>query len=384
MISLSNDIATHLQALYHSGQISGYIHSKLTDGSLKTGWIEQGLLSKGMKGRLRDKNNQESLVIPADRFARLARDRGGWEDAALVIIGSKGLAASKFVAMVFGRQDSQSLIAFQIQRTSPHDIIRFLIQNALRKKVSQRFEEPALDYIEQLRMDASEGEVDELTVLSLPKKQVKLSEWMKEALLSPSSESIELQHGTSNTIPKFAALVTRWLTGLELFKGTQSGIAAIVFIGQKTMDACFWDQPQRKAAFTTFNHDNIVSLSRKYLTPLWVVPGESVESPKPTREVSVEPRKVFVSSKKPSSIGRHEEPILASTKTVEKILANLSRRLDSLESQLKSPKTASEVAGKNRGPLDVLQSRLSENIERIESFSKRLSDLEKRIRKIRS
>ena len=384
MISLSNDIATPLQALYHSGQISGYIHSKLTDGPLKTGWIEQGLLSKGVKGKLRDKNNQESLVIPADRFARLARDRGGQEDAALVIIGSKGLTASKFFAMVFGQQGSQSLIAFQIQKTSPHDIIRFLLQNVLGTKVSTHFEEPNLDYVEQLRMDASEGELDEMTVLSLPKKQTKMSEWMKEALLSPSSESIEVQHGTTNAIPKFAALITRWLTGLELFKSTPSGIAAMVFIGQKTMNACFWDQPQRKVAFTTFNRKDLEGLSRKYLTPLWIVPGESVEAPKQTREVTVEPRKVVASSKKPSSIERTEKPILTSTEGAEKTLAILSQSLDSLESQIKSPNTDSGVSMKDRGTLEVLQSRLSETIERIESISKRLIDLEKRIKKIRS
>ena len=381
---MSNEISTHLQALYHSGQISGYIHSKLTDGSLKTGWIEQGLLSKGMKGNLRDKHNQESLVIPADRFARLARDRGGWKDAALVIIGSKGLAASKFVAMVFGPQESQSLVAFQIQRTSPHEIVRFLLQNALGKKVSPHFEEPNLDYVEQLRMDASEGEVNEMTVLSLPKKQVKLSTWMKEALLSPSSDNIEIQHGTSNTIPKLAALITRWLTGLELFKSTPSGISTLVFVGKRVMEACFWDQPQRKVAFTTFNHDDLESLSRKYLTPLWIVSGESVETPSPTREVTVETRKVPVQSKKPSSTERHEEHASVSHSSAEKTLANLSKRLDSLELQLRYPKTDSEVTGKDRGTLDILQSKLSENIERIEALSKRLSDLEKRIKKIRS
>ncbi len=384
MISLSNDIATHLQALYHSGQISGYIHSNLTEGSLKTGWIEQGLLSKGMKGNLRDKNNQESLVIPADRFARLARDLGGMEDAAFVIIGSKGLTTRKFAAMVFRLQESQSLIAFQIQKTSPHDIVRFLLQNVLGKKVNPHFEEPNLDYVEQLRMDASEGELDEMIVLTLPKKQSKMSEWMKEALLSPSSESIEIQHGTYNTIPKFAALVTRWLTGLELFKSTPSSIASMVFVGQKTMNACFWDQPQRKVAFTTFNRDDIEGLSRKYLTPLWIVPGESVESPKPTREVTVEPRKVVASSKKPTHIDRPEKPILPSTKDAEKTLANLSRRLDSIESQITSSKIDTGVTMKDRGSLDVLHSRLSDNIERIESISKRLNDLEKRIKKIRS
>ena len=367
MKTLSNDITTHLQALYHSGQITRYVQSKLTDGPLKTGWIEQGLLSKGMKGKLRDKTNQESLLIPADRFARLARDRGGWADAAFVIIGPKGSISSKFVAMVFGQQDSQTLIAFQIQKTSPHEIIRFLLWNALGKKTSRPFEESPLDYVEQLRMDVSEDEIDEMTVFSLPKKQVKMSEWMKDALLSPSSESIEIQHGSTNQIPKFAALVTRWLTGLELFKALPSGIAALVFVGRKDMDTCFWDQPQRIAAFTTFKHNNLESLSINYLTPLWVVPGESVETLQPTREVTVEP----------SSLARP-------TKDTQIVLANLTRRLDSLETQLKSSKTDSDMTGKDRGTMDVLQSRLSENIQRIEALSKRLGDLEKRLKKIRT
>ena len=377
MKTLSNDIATHLQALYHSGQINGYIHSKLTEGPLKTGWIEQGLLSQGMKGKLRDKNNQESLLIPADRFARLARDRSGWVDAAFVIIGPKGSTASKFVAMVFGQQDSQTLIAFQSEKTSPYEIVRFLIQNAMKRKTTRRFEEPNIDYVEQLRLDVSEGKVDEMTVFSLPKKKVKMSEWMKDALLSPSSDSIQIQHGTSSQIPKFAALVTRWLTGLELYKGTTNGIAALVFLGRKTIDACFWDQPQRIAAFTTFKHTNVESLAMNYLTPLWIVLGEIVETPKPIREVTVEPRKAPVTPKKPIT---HVHP----TKETQKVLTDLSRRLDSIETQLKSSTTDSQVTEIDRGTMDVLQTRLSENIERIEALSKRLIDLEKRLKKIRT
>jgi len=349
----------------------------MTEGPLKTGWIEQGLLSKGMKGKLRDKKNQESLLIPADRFARLARDRSGWEDAAFIIIGSKGSTATKFVAMVFAQQDSQTLIAFQIEKTSPYEIVRFLLQNALKKKAIRHFEEPNIDYIEQLKLDVSEGQVDEMTVLTLPKKQVKVSEWIKDTLLSPSSDSIQIQHGTSNQIPKFAALVTRWLTGLELFKVTTYGIAALVFLGRKTMDACFWDQPHRVAAFTSFAHNNVESLAMNYLTPLWVVPGESVETPKPTREVTVEPRLASVTPKKPLAL---EHP----SKETQKVLTDLTKRLDSIETRLKSATTDSQTSDIDRGTMDVLQSRLSENIERIEVLSKRLTDLEKRLKKLRT
>jgi len=374
---LSKDIETHLQALYHSGQVSGYIVSKLPEGTLKTGWIEQGLLSKGMKGNLRDKNNQESLVIPADRFARLARDRGDWGDAAIVIIGSKGLTSTKFVSMAYGVKGSHSLIAFQMRNTSPIEIVRLLVQDALGKNVSTTFDEPNLDYVEQLQMDTSKGEVSEMIVLSLPKKQVKVSEWMKETLLSPSSDSIEVQHGSSNTIPRFAALVTRWLTGLELFKKTPNPIAALIFVGKKSMEVCLWDQPQRKTVFATFNVHTLEVLSSSYLTPLWLVPGESVTAPKPTRQVTVETSKTATKPLKPS-------PISSSSIDAEKRLAHLSKRLESVEFQLQSSSRDPDSSTADTGILEVLQTRLSENIERIEALSRRLVELEKRIRKIRS
>lgn len=384
MIFLSKDLVTHLQALYHSGQITGYIHSKLPEGSLKTGWIEQGLLSKGMKGNLRDKHNQESLVIPADRFARLTRDRPGWENMAIVMIGPKGLVANKFVSIIYGDKGSQSMIAFQIEKTSPHEITKFLLQNALGKGATLSFEEPNLDYIEQIRMDAAKGDVEELIALTLPKKQVKLSDWMKEALLSPSSESIEIQFESSNRISKFASLITRWLTGLELFKGIPAGIAAIAFLSKNTIEVCLWDQPQRKAVFSIFKGNQLETFSSNYLTPLWLVPGESIKMPKLVREVTVEDRTSSERMEKQSKPESSVTTISKSTKDAESQLAAISKRLDSIESQIKSSTASSDVTLKDSGTMDVLQNRLAESIERIESLSKRLVELEKRLRKIPS
>ncbi len=382
MNTLSSDIATHLQALYHSGQISGYIHSRLPEGSLKTGWIEQGLVSKAVKGNLRDKNNQEFLVIPSDRFTRLTRDRNELIDFALFIIGPKGLSARKFVAMVFGKQDNQYLIAFQTHRTTLNEIIKFILQNILKEKVAKSFDEPNLDYIEQLRLDASEGLVHEMTVVTLPKKEEKISDWMKEVLLSPSSENIDIHHGTPNIIPKFAMLITRWLTGLELFKGKSNGIASLIFMGHKSMDTCFWDQTQRIAAFTIFNNKQLYWLSRKYLESLWVVPGESIDTQSPSREVIIETRSVSVSPVKQLPPEEHEKSVPVSTTQTQKILSSLSERLDLLESRLKSSLPTDEAVETDRGTMDVLQSKLSENIDRIESLSKRLIELEKRLKKI--
>ncbi len=377
-------MTTHLQALYHSGQLSGYMLATLPTGMLKTGWIEQGLISKGMKGDLRDKSNQESLIIPADRFSRLSRDRDEWNNLAILMIGSKGLTAKKFVAMVFGPQESQSIVAFQTNQIPPYQIMSFLLQNALGEKLPDSFTEPHLDYVEQLRLDASEGELAEMTVLTLPKKQVKISDWIKEVLLNPSSESIEVQHGKPNKIPKFAALVTRWLTGLELFKNTPNGIATLIFMSKNTMDACFWDQPNRISAFTTFNHNNPDLLARKYMTPLWVAGGESIATVQPTKEVTVKQRKVSVSSIKPAKPERFEQPTTLLENNSDRLLADLTKRMDSLESLLKSTSPTSELVEKDRGTMDVLHSRLLDNIERIESLSKRLIDLEKRLKKIQT
>ena len=381
MISMSNFIGTHLQALYHSGKITSYIHSNLPDGQLRTGWIEQGLLSKGMKGALRDKRNQESIVIPADRFARLARDRGEWKEAVLVIIGPRGLTTSKFTALVMHQEDIQSLIAFQTQKASPNEIIKILLETALGKKTSEHLEEPNLDYIEQLKIDAAESEIDEMTVLTLPKKQVKISEWMKEALLSPSSDSVEFQKGTSKKMSKFAALITRWLTGLELFRNTSNRIATIIFINSETMDVCFWDQPQRKVVFAMLKHNNLESISRKYMIPLWLNPGEGIETLQPTREVIFEPKKPAPTPRK-SSVS--EKQILSSTTETEKALIALSERLDSLESSISSSNGAFDALATDRGVMEVLQSRLAETIDRIETLAKRLDDLEKRLKNMRT
>ncbi|MFW9832536.1 MAG: hypothetical protein ACFFEK_00940, partial [Candidatus Thorarchaeota archaeon] len=220
----------------------------------------------------------------------------------------------------------------------------------------------------------SKGSVDETIVLTLPKKQVKISDWLKESLLSPSSENVELQYGTSAAIPKFAALMTRWLTGLELFKKTSNGIAALVFLGDKSTDVCLWDQPQRKVVFSTFKINNLEELSRNYLLPLWLVPGEKVAAPQRKREVTVETR---MKSEKQASI-------LTPTKDAEERLALISKRLDSIELQLKSSTDGSKTSVKDSGSLDILQTRLSDNIERIDALSRRLAELEKRIRKIRS
>lgn len=380
---MNNDTTTRFQALFHSGEVLGYIHSRLPVGSLKTGWIEKGLLSKGVKGQLRDKSNQESLVIPADRFARLTRDLSGNGTTNIVVIGSKGLNEKKFVAMIVGSEDSQSLTAFQVQKQSPIEIVRLLLQG-LGKRVSKQLEEPNLDYVEQLRMDAAERIVIDALVLSLPKEVGKISEWIKATLQEKSSDSMLLRHGTSKDLVVFSALLTRWVTGLELFREMRSAIAACVFVKNDHMDVCFWDSSQRIASFATIASVNIQEIFRKYLVPLWMVPGDSLKPLPKKREVVVEPR---TSDRKKVSDERKVTRSDDMDKTVEILrrrlddvsISGLEARLDTLETQVQK---GSSSSGLGKGSLDALQSRMSDNIDRIESLSKRLAELEKRIRKI--
>lgn len=387
MISISNNITIRLQALYHSGDVLGYVFSKLPEDSLKTGWIEQGLLAKGMKGQLSDKHNQESLVIPADRFARLTRDMSGSGFTSISVIGPKGVTERKFVAMVFGKRNSQSLIAFQIQNQSPLEIIRFLLQHCLGKIVSRSFDEPNLDYVEQLRMDSKEKLVNDMLVLSLPKGKVKLSEWIKVALKERASDDIIIRHGTSKDLPIFSILLTRWVNGLELFRGMRSAIAACVFVKKGHVDICFWDSPQRLAAFGTINGADIEELSRKYLVPMWTVPGDSILPSTKKREVVVESRSRTDPRKTtPDSNVLHTDDMKRNIESLASRLDHLSissleTRLDTIETNVP---TNSDPTVHEKGSLDALQTRLSDSIDRIETLSKRLAELEKQIKKISS
>ncbi len=387
VISISNDVTIRLQALYHSGEVSGYIYSKLPEGSLKTGWIEQGLLAKGMKGQLSDKHNQESLVIPADRFARLTRDMSGSGFTSISVIGSKGLTERKFVVMVFGKRDSQSLIAFQIQKQSPLEIIRFLLLHGLGKNVSKVFDEPTLDYVEQLRMDSKEKLVGDVLVLSLPKGKVKMSEWIKVALQEGALDDVVFRHGTSKELSIFSTLLTRWVNGLKIFREMRSPIAACVFVKKGHVDVCFWDSPQRLAAFGTINGVDIEELSRKYLVPLWTVPGDGILPSTKKREVVVESRLGTDRRKTtPDNKVLHTEDMKRNIESLTSRLdylsiSSLETRLDTIETNVQ---TNSGPAVHEKGSLDALQTRLSSTIDRIETLSKRLVELEKRIKKISS
>jgi hypothetical protein len=377
---MSSDIITRLQALYHSGEITSFIHSNLPVDSLKTGWIEKGLLSKGMRGQLRDKHNQESLIIPADRFARLTRDMTSSGYASITVIGSKGLREQKFAAMVYEVEDHQSLIAFQIQEKTPLEIIQLFLR-ALGREISDQRDEPNLDYVEQFRIDAGERIVKDALVLSLPKEITKISEWIKATIQEKSSDNVLLRHGSSKGLVVFSALLTRWVNGLELFRETRSAIVACLFVRKKDMDVCFWDSSQKIASFVNVASGNVEELGRKYMLPLWMVPGDSLKPLPKKKEVVVEPRPRKKTKVQPQDAKTARATgIEALSRRLDKVsIPDLESQLDSIEGRLQ---TGAKGQSLDKGGFETLQSRLSENIDRIETLAKRLAELEKRIKKI--
>ncbi|MHA2046758.1 MAG: hypothetical protein ACXAAO_03260 [Candidatus Thorarchaeota archaeon] len=380
---MSTDIIARLQELFQSEIVLGYIHTKLPTRSLQTGWIEQGLISKRIQGQLRDKTIQESLVIPGDRFARLTRDMSDAGTVNIVVIGSKGLNETKFVAIISEYEDSQTLTAIQIQKFSPLEIIQMFLQG-YGKKVSIEFDEPNLDYVEQMRLDVAERIVNDALVISLPKGVTKLSEWMKVTLNEKSSASILLRHGTSQDLVTFSALLTKWVNRLDLFRRLDSVIAACLFMKKNHLDICLWDSSQMIASFASIASINIEEVTRKYLVPLWTVLGDSFKTKPEEREVVVEPitsdRKKVVKKTKEKQTDNLDKTIKSLRRQLEGVsISGLEKRLDSLETNIS---TASESKGFDKVSLDALQSRMADNIDRIESISKRLEELEKRIKKI--
>jgi hypothetical protein len=238
-----------------------------------------------------------------------------------------------------------------------------------------------------MRMDSAERIVKDALVLSLPKEIVKISEWIKTTLQEESSSSVLLREGTSKELVVFSALLSRWINGLELFRETRSAIAACAFVKGGRMEVCFWDSSQKIASFATIASGNIEEISRKYLVPLWMVPGDSLRPSLKKIEVVLAPPPTKERKKPPVEKKRkHSDVGVEDIESLKRRLDNLSildldTRLKALESDAKRGPESPSV---EKGSFDALQSRLADNIDRIEELSKRLVELEKRIRKIGS
>ncbi|MHA1929849.1 MAG: hypothetical protein ACTSV2_14850 [Candidatus Thorarchaeota archaeon] len=340
---MSEDIETRLQAMYHSGQVSAYIVSKLPPGKLTTGWIEQGLLSKGFTGNFQDKKNQENLVIPIDRFTRLIRDYDAEINLGLIILGAHGLDKTKLVTLVRG---STNTIGFNSDNIRTLELIRIITRFLSEKIQSTIDNDPNLDYIEELVTDAANGGVRHLLSLSFPSGKHKLTDWLRKILKSDlKSKSVLAQIGDHRKFSPSVLLLSRWLLGLDIFKKTKNAIASILLVQNSQIVLCFWDSPQNLATFAIIEGADIERVLRKYTLPLWYTSsdvGATEAAPKGPKVVIETPKKK--------------------------------------ESQIK--KRVSDSVTLDNQSISIVRTRLTELINRLSPLVSHLAVLEKRITKI--
>ncbi len=352
---MSEDIETKLQAMYHSGQVSAYIISKLPEGKLTIGWIEQGLLSKGLTGNLQDKKNQENLVIPMDRFTRLTRDYDAEIKLGLIILGAHGLDKSKLVTLVsnqyFTGKGSINAIGFNSDNIQTLELTHIITRFLSEKTESNIDNDPNLDYIEELLTDAANGDVRHLLSLSLPSGTHKLTDWIRNILKSDlKSEAVLAQIGDHHEFSPSVLLFSRWLLGLEFFKKTKNAISSIILVQDSQIVLCFWDSPQNLATFAIIEGANIERVLRKYTLPLWYTSSDVTKDEPKGPKVVIEKRK-------------KKEP------QIQKRSSSVSR-------------VVSDSVTLDNQSISIVRTHLAELLNRLSQLLSHLDGLEKRITKI--
>ena len=377
-----NDLPTHLQALYSSGEVSGFISARMPFAKLTTGWIEQGLLHKGFTGKIQDKNNQEQLIIPADRFARLTRDLEGTTHTfvGLLIIGPKGLSKPKFCVLVYAPDDStefMTTVAFWTKNLNPKEIIRTVMRHAFGHDRTTRMSEPDLDYIEQLKADVSTGSVLNLLSLRVRTGKQNISEWFRDAIKNvETSKEVIAYAGELVHLSRYALLFSRWITSLELSKKNEDNIATILMKFDDRIESCLWDSPQNLATFATIVGPDIELTANKYISSIWTGSEDFSEPRLRTPEV-------VIGTEKKSKTALKKLKTEPSQQVDTNSLSDISKRIEALENRFRTlDTTPKDQLVHFDQSISIIQTRLSDTIDRLESLVHRLNNLETRLKSV--
>lgn len=380
---------TRLQAMHHSGQLSTYIVSTLPMGNLATGWIEQGLLGKGFTGNIQDKEIQEELVIPIDRFTRLIEDYGTDINTGVFILGEHGLNKSKFVTLTGksnSRKDTVTAIGFNSATIETLELLG-IIERFISQKVETTIStDPNLDYVEDLLTDVANGSVTHLLSLSLQHGKQKPMNWIKKIMQTDlSSETVLAQAGNPQEISQFILLLSRWLLGLDLFGNTKNAIASILLVQDTQIVLWFWDQPQRIVTFAIIEGISVDRVLRKFVLPLWYTPPESSQEsigPKVVIEKTTKRQEITISDTKRKSDSTI--PDSQSITIVRTRLTELNSRLSPIISHLNVlEKQITKIMKDSRFQSMSEQSDTAiEELRRIENETKILEDISTRLREM--
>ncbi|MGY5878817.1 MAG: hypothetical protein RTV31_01145 [Candidatus Thorarchaeota archaeon] len=383
---MSDDIEKRLQAMYHSEQVSAYILSKLPAGKLETGWVEQGLLSKGLPVNLQDKNSQETLVIPIDRFARITREYDQEVDHGLFILGERGSNKTKLVTILkSSKSNSFEAIGFRTHSINTQELINTISRFLSNKSELVTDNDSNLDYVEELLSAAADGDVRHLLSVSLPVGKQKTASWIQKLLKTDlKSEAVLAQYGQPHQISSTILLITRWLLGLDIFKKTKNAIASILFTLTSHIALCFWDNQQNLASFAFIEGVDSVQTLRKYALPLWYTSNDVTEDKPKDPKVVIEKSGKRKPPKPPRSVSDSTSPDIQSSSILRNRLTELTNRLSQLSSLIgKIKKRTTRVIKDTRNQsMSEHSENAIEELRRIEDETKILEDVSKRLRQM--
>lgn len=375
-------LVTRLQAMYHSGQVSSFIISSLPVGELSIGWIEQGLLGKGFKGNMQDKEIQENLIIPTDRFIRLILETEPTYSHGLFILGNH--IDSKLVVylgpLTKSGKTSQTAVGFNASGIRASELIN-VVGQILVGRYDSINGDTNLDYIEQLISDSASGNVSNLLSLSLPPSKSTPTTWIKKILKTDlTSKDILAKSGNPLEISPPIPLLTRWLVGLDIFKRTENAISSLLLIRHADTLVYLWDSNLKVATFATVGGLSLEHILNSYLFPLWFIPTEISkigpeviieETRSSSRKIYKPPESIVTDSRSISIVRTRLEDLVSRMSSLISIINNNNTRLTKL---LKNGR--SDVVDElSYDAIDELR-RMEEDTKVIASISAKLQKLE--------
>jgi hypothetical protein len=378
---MKEDLLTHLEAMYYSGEVTEFISARMPSEKLTIGWMEQGLLRKGFAGKLQDKKNQEELVIPSDRFARLTRNLERTTDTfvGLLILGRRGLKQSKFCTLVYKSSDeigeSFTSVAFWTRNLNTKEIATIIARHLLSRNFTGKNGEVDLDYIERLTADTASGVVQNLLSLDIKQDKMNVADWIRDAVKNAgASKKVISCYGNLGDLSKTGLLFSRWLAGLELFKKTKENLAAIFMTFDDRIDSCLWDTRQNIATFASLRGINLEEAIDRYLSPMWASPEDLKIKEKKTPEVVIGKQTRPQQALQKSTTESHGQSASVS-------LSQIRTRIDALEVKVQQMNSRPIFQTDNlEQSLMIVQTRITDVLDRLETLATQLEELENRLK----
>lgn len=368
------NLVTRLQAMYHSGQVSSFIVSSLPQDELSIGWIENGLTGKGFKGSIQDKEIQESLIIPVDRFIRLILETEPYSHG-LFILGNH---ETKLVSFLVGDEPS-TVVGFTSGKIQVSELIS-MIGQILIGRFDSTYKDANLDYIEQLISDSASGNVTKSLSISLLSAKSKPTTWIKKILKTDlTSKDILTKSGNPLELSPPIPLLTRWLVGLDIFKRTQDTISSLLLIRDSEILLYFWDDNLQVVTFASIEGLSLEQVLNQYMYPLWFTPTKvSKAGPK----VIIEETKV-----RHQHVQSASGPIVKDSQSLSIVrtrLLELISRISPLVSEVGQMKSRLVKLVKDRRTksMEELSYDAIEELRRIEDDMKTIASISSKLREI--